>query len=44
MYVQQLKKSVDKDASIRLGSWEDMNLDENQCMYAATDAYVSLSI
>lgn len=39
---QLLKKNVNKDANVRMSSWENTHLDENQCMYAATDAFVSL--
>lgn len=38
----KLKKNVNKDNNIRLGHWENTNLDYNQCIYAATDAYVSM--
>lgn len=39
---QLLKKNVNKDENIRMGHWENMNLHQDQCMYAATDAYISL--
>ncbi|VVC30656.1 Ribonuclease H-like domain,3'-5' exonuclease domain [Cinara cedri] len=39
-----LKKNVNKDNNIRLGHWERTNLDYNQCLYAATDAYVSINL
>lgn len=26
-----------------MGHWENISLDQNQCMYAATDAYVSIN-
>lgn len=38
----QLKKKVNKDNNIRMGHWENTNLNYDQCMYAATDAYVSI--
>jgi len=37
-----LKKDVNKDVNVRISNWENTNLDQNQCMYAATDAYISL--
>ncbi|XP_025417119.1 Werner Syndrome-like exonuclease [Sipha flava] len=37
-----LKKDVNKDHNIRMGNWHDTNLNQLQCMYAATDAYISL--
>ncbi|XP_008186789.1 lipoate-protein ligase b-like isoform X1 [Acyrthosiphon pisum] len=37
-----LKKNVNKDTNVRMSSWENTNLDQNQCMYAATDAFISL--
>lgn len=33
---------MNKDNHIRMGHWENINLDQEQCMYAATDAYVSV--
>jgi len=27
-----------------MSSWENTNLDQNQCMYAATDAFVSVKV
>ncbi|XP_050431985.1 3'-5' exonuclease [Adelges cooleyi] len=37
-----LKKHVNKDVQIRMGNWNNTNLNEKQLMYAATDAYISL--
>ncbi|XP_025202055.1 Werner Syndrome-like exonuclease [Melanaphis sacchari] len=37
-----LKKDVNKDVNIRMSNWDNINLDQNQCMYAATDAFISL--
>ncbi|XP_060850881.1 3'-5' exonuclease [Rhopalosiphum padi] len=37
-----LKKDVNKDVNIRISRWDNTNLDQNQRMYAATDAYISL--
>ncbi|XP_027840440.1 3'-5' exonuclease [Aphis gossypii] len=39
---QLLKKDVNKDGNIRISSWDNTTLDQNQCMYAATDAFISL--
>jgi len=39
---QLLKKNISKDENIRMGHWENINLNRDQYMYAATDAYVSL--
>lgn len=27
-----------------MGNWDDTNLNQQQCMYAATDAYVSVFV
>lgn len=39
---QLLKKDVNKDGNVRMSSWNNTTLDQNQCMYAATDAFISL--
>ncbi|KAE9542646.1 hypothetical protein AGLY_002557 [Aphis glycines] len=37
-----LKKDVNKDKNLRMSNWDNTNLDQNQRMYAATDAFISL--